>query len=136
MTILRAPLSRTDGLGRRFFSIHLPIRPMYPGSNSDVSIPMIVQFSRIEVPVMTYVLGQSGNCSSKTVIKTLEIRNCGALMFHLTPSEILFFLWCDRRVTFDLPGGIVSPDPVTYTIEWPGKENFAHSWRIPFLSTS
>ena len=52
-------------------------------------------------------------------------------MFHLSPSEILFFLWYDKKVTFDLPEGIVSPDPVTYTIEWLGEDNFSHSWMSP-----
>ena len=50
-------------------------------------------------------------------------------MPNFPPTEILFFLWCDEKVTFDLPAGIVSPDPVTYTIEWLGDNNFSHTWR-------
>ena len=49
-------------------------------------------------------------------------------MPNLPPTDILFFLWCDEKVTFDLPAGIVSPDPVTYTIEWLGDDNFRHTW--------
>lgn len=48
-----------------------------------------------------------------------------------TPTEVLFFLWCDYRVTFDLPPEIVSLDPVTYTIEWLGEDHFVHSWAAP-----
>ena len=53
------------------------------------------------------------------------------IMSYPPPTEILFFLWCDDRVTFDLPAGIVSPDPVTYTIELLGEDDFAHSWEAP-----
>ena len=53
----------------------------------------------------------------------------GGPMFNLPPTEILFFLWCDEKVTFDLPAGIVSPDPATYTIEWLGDDNFSHTCR-------
>ena len=39
------------------------------------------------------------------------------------PTVIFFFLWRHEKVTFDLPPGMVSPDPVSYTIEWLGEDH-------------
>ena len=49
-------------------------------------------------------------------------------MFNLPAAEILFFLNYDREIVFNLPPGIVCPEPATYFIKWLSDYLFHHDW--------